>query len=195
MRARRTHIQLLIVSLLSFVCHGSTVNIYGGSFDLPIPADTSQNRGWMDDAVIDIEESFVITDIDVAIDIEHTNIFDLDIFLVGPGGQHLTLNTYDTNDFVKAANYADTIFDDEALIHIEDGSYPFTGSFQPRAGNLLSVFDGTDAIGRWRLRVEDKYHNDRGVLNKFQLLITTPEPATLFLLGAGLLKVRRKYRL
>ena len=196
MRARGLHILLVfIVSLPTCLSYGGVVEVYGGPFALLIPADTGTNIGWMDDAVIEISEHLIINDLDVSIDISHTNVFNLDIFLVGPGGRQITLNAYDVNDFFTAADYTGTTFDDEALTSIEQGQAPFTGRFKPKDSDPLSVFDGTDAFGQWRLRIEDTRYNDSGVLTSFQLLIATPEPATMLLFGAGIALLARKSRL
>jgi subtilisin-like proprotein convertase family protein len=168
------------------------VYVYGGSFNLPIPAANS-DKGPMDDAVIDITGHLLISDINVVIDIVHTNIFDLEIILQGPGGQQVCLNAYyDPNDFFRAQDYSQTIFDDEAALAIEQGNAPFTGSFRPKVGNSLSVFDGTDAFGQWRLQIDDLYRDDKGSLENFELIITVPEPATfvLFALSGCLLRRR-----
>ncbi len=169
------------------------VYVYGGSFNLPIPAEVNSDVGPMQDAVIIITEHLVIDDIDVAIDITHTNVFDLEIILQGPGGQRICLNAYyDSNDFFRAQDYSQTIFDDEAALAIEQGNAPFTGSFRPKVGNSLGVFDGTDAFGQWRLQIDDLYHDDKGSLENFELIITVPEPATfmLFTLASCLLRRR-----
>ncbi len=169
------------------------VYVYGGSFNLPIPAAADSDKGPMDDAVIDITGHLLISDIDVVIDIVHTNIFDLEIILQGPGGQQVCLNAYyDPNDFFRAQDYSQTIFDDEAALAIEQGNAPFTGSFRPKVGNSLSVFDETDAFGQWRLQIDDLYHDDKGSLENFELIITVPEPATfiLFTLASCLLRRR-----
>ncbi len=169
------------------------VYVYGGSFNLPIPAAADSDKGPMADAVIDITGHLLISDIDVVIDIVHTNIFDLEIILQGPGGQQVCLNAYyDPNDFFRAQDYSQTIFDDEAALAIEQGNAPFTDSFRPKVGNSLSVFDGTDAFGQWRLQIDDLYHDDKGSLENFELIITVPEPATfiLFTLASCLLRRR-----
>ena len=171
----------------------ATVHVYGGAFNLPIPADTGSNIGPMDDALVEVTEHLTIVDLDVAIDINHTGIFDLQIMLQGPGGQQILLNAYyDINDFFEGADYSQTVFDDEAAVAIEQGLAPFTGRFRPQSPNALSEFDGTDPFGIWRLKIDDLYHDDSGYLESFELMITVPEPATfvLFALVAGLLRRR-----
>ena len=164
---------------------GPTI-IYGGDFDLQIPAHPDNSRGWMDDAVIEIPDHFTIYDLDVGINLTHTKAFDLQIFLQGPDGTTLSLNAYNpNNEFFQGADYSQTIFDDEAQNNIDESQPPFTGRFRPDAGSLLEIFDGQDAYGPWRLQIYDAYHHDTGTLDSFELTITVPEPATVVLLTLG----------
>jgi subtilisin-like proprotein convertase family protein len=184
---------LVVLAAVVLPASGSAITyIYQGP-SRPIPADTGSNKGPMDDAVIDVNENLIIADLDVAIDIVHTDVFDLEIILLGPTGAEICLNAYyDTKDFFSDPNYSQTIFDDEAALAIEQGSAPFTGRFRPKSGNLLSTFDGTDAFGEWRLKINDLYYNDRGYLENFELRITVPEPAAFVLFTLVGLFLRRR---
>jgi subtilisin-like proprotein convertase family protein len=176
-----------------------TVHTYGGSFNLPIPeldkSDPYISKGQMTDAIINVPAHLTIHDIDIGISLTHTNVFDLQIFLQSPAGARICLNTYNPcKDFFIGENYTDTVFDDEAALSIKDGSAPFTGRFRPIESYQLSEFDGEDAFGSWCLQIYDMWDWDTGTLNKFELTISTPEPATfsLIALGAVLLKKRKK---
>ena len=184
------------------ICYGST-HIYGGQFNLQIPSsdepEAHLGKGWMDDAVIYIPDHFIIEDLDVTITINHTNVFDLQISLRHPQGTICWLNSPDLGNVVLGENYVLTIFDDEADTTIEQGTPPYTGRFTPLEGNTLSIFDGRDLFGTWRLRIYDWYYNDTGTLDSFEITIetSTPEPATIIMLIAGitltnLLKPRRQ---
>jgi subtilisin-like proprotein convertase family protein len=167
---------------------GPTV-IYGGDFDLPIPSpadpQSEYGRGWMDDAVIEILDHFTIYDLDVGITLTHTSVFDLQIFVQSPAGTLLCLNMYNFYEFFEGEDYENTIFDDEATVLIEEGQPPFTGRFRPRSPALLSVFDGQDTFGQWKLKVYDAYYYDTGNLESFEVMITIAEPATVTLLILG----------
>jgi len=182
----------MAAGLSSPVLAGPTIT-YGGDFDLPIPAsgdpESEYGRGWMDDAVIDIGDHFTINDLDVGITLRHTSVFDLQIFVESPAGTLLCLNMYNFDEFFKGEDYEDTIFDDEAALSIEEGHPPFTGRFRPRSPAELSVFDGQDTFGQWRLRIYDAYYYDTGTLESFEVIITVCEPgtATLLILGVAFL--------
>jgi len=175
---------------------GPTI-IYGGDFDLQIPAHPDNSRGWMDDAVIEIPDHFTIYDLDVGITLTHTNVFDLQIFVQSPLGTKICLNMYDfKEEFFKDEDYIQTIFDDEAALPIEEGQPPFTGRFRPRSPATLSVFDGQDTFGQWKLQIYDAYYADTGNFESFEVMITIAEPATatLLVLGVGLVTLFKPCR-
>lgn len=182
----------MAAGLSSLVLAGPTIT-YGDDFDLPIPAsddpESEYGRGWMNDAVIDIGDHFTINDLDVGITLRHTSAFDLQIFVESPAGTSLCLNMYNFDGFFEGEDYIQTIFDDEAALSIEEGEPPFTGRFRPRSPAELSVFDGEDTFGQWKLRIYDAYYYDTGTLERFEVMITVCEPgtATLLILGAAFL--------
>ncbi|MHC4527702.1 MAG: proprotein convertase P-domain-containing protein [Planctomycetota bacterium] len=170
--------------------YATSVHVYGGDFHLPIPASPDQTKGCMDDAVIPITDNYNICDVDVRINLTHTNVFDLQISLVSPAGTRVYLNKYDVDEFFIGADYILTVFDDEAEVGIEQGQAPFTGRFRPKAPTLLEAFDGQNTLGLWRLRIYDFWYADSGSLDSFELIISTPEPATLVFLMLGLVLTR-----
>lgn len=189
---------IVIVAGGSFPVFAGQVYTYGGDFDLPIPkldsSDPDISKGWMDDAVIEITDNFIISDLDVRISITHTNVFDLQIFLQSPAGTRICLNMYDFREFFEGANYTQTIFDDEAELSIKQAEAPFTGHFRPIEPYKLSEFDGEDNYGIWRLQIYDAWDWDTGTLDSFELVIATPEPATamFLILGAGLVTLLKR---
>jgi len=155
--------------------------IYGGDFNLPLLDPTGPGSATTE-AVIDVLDHFIIADLDVRIDITHTWVFDLQLILQSPDGTRVCLNKYEAKEIFEGENYRETIFDDEAVILIEEGKPPFTGHFRPEAGYLLGSFDGQDAYGPWRLQIYDWWPTDTGTLDSFELIFNIPEPATSVLL-------------
>ena len=177
-----------LVAGFTLVVSASPVHIYGGDFNLRIPADpnnTNTTKGWMDDAIIEIPDHFPIADLEVGVSLTHSKVFDLQLYLQSPTGTRLCLNMYNFDEYFNGENYTLTVFDDEAELSIEQGQPPFTGRFRPEPGNLLSIFDGLDTYGSWRLQINDMYYADSGTLDRFELIITIPEPTTALLLALG----------
>jgi MYXO-CTERM domain-containing protein len=109
-----------------------------------------------------------IIDINVELDITHTWDSDLEITLTSPAGTSVILSD---NNGGSGDNYTDTVFDDEAVTPIGNGSAPFTGSFIP--DNPLSTFDGELATGTWALLIVDSAGADTGTLDSWTLTIET----------------------
>ena len=131
-----------------------------------------------------------IADVDVSLhSLTHPTASDLDILLVGPGGQKALIMS-DTGD--DAANDSLT-FSDEAAERLPSVDNLVSGTFQPtdddyvpapdifaapapttNAGSSLSVFNGTDGNGVWTLyiREQDNVPVETGALVGWSLRFT-----------------------
>ena len=188
-------VRLFIAAIVAGCCataaHADVVCTYSRSFSLRIPASDPATKGWMTDAVIDVPAHLIITDVDVSIDLTHSKVFDLQVYLESPSGSTVLLNMYDPDtEYFNGEDNQGTQFDDEATRSIEQGSAPFAGTYRPLGS--LSVFDGQDAYGSWRLSVCDAYYLNTGRFTNFTLEITVPEPATVAFLTLGLLLTARR---
>jgi hypothetical protein len=186
---------LVIMEGASFSVFAGPVYTYGGDFDTPL-LDPIGPGSSLTEVIIEVPYHFIVSDLDVRISITHANVFDLQIFLQSPAGTKICLNMYDIREFFEAANYTQTIFDDEAEIPIKEAEPPFTGRFRPIEPYKLSEFYSDDTYGPWRLQIYDVWPVDTGTLDSFELVITTPEPATamLLILGAGLVTLFKARR-
>lgn len=137
-------------------------------------------------STLTVTDHMVITDLEAIIgDLRHTFDADLLISLIAPSSTTVTLSR---NRGGSSNNFINTVFDDQALTAIGGGGAPFTGSFRPE--DPLSVFNGQDAFGIWTLSISDQAGLDSGALYAWSLNISSnpvPEPATMGLLGLGLI--------
>ena len=106
--------------------------------------------------------------------LSHTWVADVDVLLVGPGGQTAVLLS--DAGYGGGAVDATLTFDDEAAGTLND--VVVSGTYQPTnfgaddafpapaptqdGSAALSAFDGTDPNGTWRLYVLDEYSEDTG---------------------------------
>ena len=139
---------------------------------------------------------------------------DLDLLLVGPGGQQsLLMSDVGGGDEV---NGLDLTFDDQAPSGIADDASPTTGSYRPTdvavpgapdrfdapapalSGNTaLSAFNGTNPNGVWSLYAVDDFADDDGTLAGWSLDIETdgtpPTGSVAINGGAGSVSLRRRH--
>ena len=133
----------------------------------------------------------VVTDVDVTLTrLRHIWAPDLDFLLVGPQGQQATILS-DVNALLDTDS-VDLTFDDSAA-----GDFPLrftTGTYRPvnnygadefpapaptaTGTSNLSVFNGTDPNGDWKLYVVDDRAFDAGTLDGWSLRITTADVPT-----------------
>jgi len=186
----------LIATVIVVSSAAGTTGFYSKVFDLPIPSPddpcSPYGKGRMKDAVIKINDVYIIDDLDVHICLTHTDFMDLEIILQSPAGTNVLLKTWGNIAWLKVRGYRDILFDDEAEVSIETPASPSNGPYKP--AEPLSAFNGQSAFGRWKLRIYDGIYNDFGELHNAELIIGTPEPTTaLFLVaGAVLLMLRRR---
>ncbi|MCP8309867.1 MAG: proprotein convertase P-domain-containing protein [archaeon] len=121
------------------------------------------------ESIINVPDKGTIEDINVKLTIHHTYDADLDVILISPNGTEIEL--FDDVGG-RDNNFIDTILDDEADVNITDGSAPFTNSYRPEES--LSVLDGGEMQGTWKLRIYDDLAGDEGTLDIWSIEITYP---------------------
>lgn len=132
----------------------------------PLNADIPDNGQLLSTLNVDLAKG-VIADLNVTLNIDHTNLDDLEVFLIGPGGERLSLvrNVGGTGD-----NFENTVLDDEVSTDIAAGSAPFTASFRP--DRPLDAFDGLEPNGDWTLEINDTATGELGTLIDWSLDFT-----------------------
>lgn len=154
-----------------------------------------------------VPDNFVVTDVNVEVNLEHTWVGDLILELTGPDSTVVRLMGDGPDGFVgpdgsSGDNLTGTVFDDEALASITGVSStdaPFTGSWIPRGA--LSAFDGINAAGNWVLTITDEESADTGNFLNWSLTFegreidgNVPAPGTLLLLALGAVGLARRRR-
>ncbi|HSG68085.1 MAG TPA: proprotein convertase P-domain-containing protein, partial [Bacteroidales bacterium] len=137
---------------------------------------------------ITVNADGMLLDLNVEINITHTYVGDLEIFLIGPDGTEIDLCISHGG---SGNNFSGTIFDDEADMPISQGAAPFYGSYIP--DEPLGTFIETDIVGNWVLHIYDNAMNDQGTLNEWCLTMSYSEDDGIDdARGSGLL-VRQNY--
>lgn len=110
------------------------------------------NSGTITNSIINVLDSFTVSDINVTLNINHDWVSDLDIFLIAPDG--ITTVELTTDNGGGGENFINTVFDDAATLLIANTTYydaPFTNSYQPEGS--LATFNGLQSQGNWTLRI------------------------------------------
>jgi subtilisin-like proprotein convertase family protein len=148
-----------------------------------------------------------ITDVNVFVNINHTWVGDLDVYLahsVDDGATWKYVQLLD-EDGGSANNLRNILFDDSAPAYINEVSPPWAdATFKPTNGfdgdadsSELAYFIGDQALGIWSLVLYDNATGDTGTLENYRVDVQTavPLPGAVVLLGSGLVAlvgVRRR---
>ncbi|MBL0062755.1 MAG: proprotein convertase P-domain-containing protein [bacterium] len=117
------------------------------------PCEGSLYNGGITEYQLYVPLRYIITDINVRVNILHGRDQDLTIWLRSPYNTQVELSSRNGGD---GMNYTNTVFDDEAsssIICTNTSCAPFTGTYRPEQS--LSNFDGQNAQGVWTLRIND----------------------------------------
>ena len=117
-----------------------------------------------------------IIDVNVTINLTHTDDSDLTITLISPAASGSIRVPLAVKAGGSGMNYTSTTFDDTATIPISAGLAPFSGTYIPQ-GLLSSLFD-TTANGTWTLEIVDGDFLQTGTLLGWSLQLTTGDPFT-----------------
>lgn len=125
---------------------------------------------------IEVEDDYLIKDVNVQISITHSNCDFLDAYLTGPDGERIEL-------FSEVGGSGDhfekTIFDDQAPVSISKGKPPFVGYYRPEATDKqqpgLSAFNGKSVKGVWQLVIRGTRSDRFGMLHSWGLTVKPVE--------------------
>lgn len=126
-------------------------------------ADGTSTGGPISSSTITIPNNFSIIDLNIGVNISHTNIKDLKVTLRHPD-----------NTPVRLINRICTT-QDGIIANISDGSgnpictNPVVGTFSPNEN--LSTLNAKSALGNWKLELQDFAAGDTGTLNSWSILV------------------------
>ena len=131
-------------------------------------AENFSNPGYTSSSIF-IGDNNEISGIKVYVDIEHSYVSDISLFLISPDGDSFSLAEnlgYDT-DYESGDNFTNTVFNQNAASSINNSIPPFTGEYKPNQS--LSPLIGKSVFGNWILQIKDEFPQDSGRLLKFDL--------------------------
>ena len=141
-----------------------TCNNYTASPASPIAAQTPPT--WQILGQVAVPDNFVISDMNVSLNISHTRINDLYIGVLPPGattvGQIRIL--YQQGCAALVSSNMVTTFDD-AGVNLNCAGIGASNTYKPL--NTLSFFNGLSSLGNWRIVVADVAGPNNGTLNSF----------------------------
>lgn len=124
--------------------------------------------------------NFTLTDLNLIFeDLDHTWMGDLHIDITSPAGTTATILRSqwesESGPLGGEDNFTNTLLDDQSPFNIDDGTAPFSGSFNVNYGdvsNPLSIFNGETSLGTWTVSITDWFSADTGTLNSWGLTFT-----------------------
>ncbi len=150
----------------------TTCTIYN-SADIPKQIPDNNSSGIT--SIINVTDDFVITDVNVNIDISHPWIRDLQIYLKAPDGTEVLIYDRSCGSGNVGKVNINAIFDDAAATSICDNANPAI-SGTTKSDNLLSTFNNVSSQGDWILKVVDNADQDAGTLNNWSVELCQTSP-------------------
>jgi subtilisin-like proprotein convertase family protein len=133
---------------------------------------TIPDNGYPDnclDRTFGIQDSGIVNDVKIKVDIKHTWRNDLIVQLISPSGTAVDLIR---NEGASHDNLSATFFDAAATPIVGDTTDFTLGSFLDRQPEqALSAFNGEETNGTWTLHMCDNAKGDEGTYNEAHLII------------------------
>ncbi|MFL9844214.1 reprolysin-like metallopeptidase [Flavobacterium rhizosphaerae] len=154
----------------SFITGAPFCNVYVAD-DVPvgIPFDDVSTVS----SLLGVADDFIISAVEVSLDISHTWIGDVTVTLISPAGTEVVLfnNQCGDQDNVLAT------FSDEGGVLSCGGTPAITGILSPNTP--FSQLNGENSGGLWRLEISDNEPWDGGSLNNWSIALCGQAPANL----------------
>lgn len=114
------------------------------------------------------ENNGEIVDVNVAMNVSHAFLKDVDSYIESPQGTKVTLFNRNCG---SQSNTLDLVYDDSGTTL--DCSATVKQIITPTTP--LNIFDGNQPQGTWTFAIRDPYETDSGILNSASLIITTKQ--------------------
>jgi len=139
----------------------TTCKTYKSSLDLALPIDHELPESKQTNSII-IEDSEIISDVNIAINLSHEEINNLEIFIESPLGTKVELKS----DGSCGDEYSIIgVFDDEAVnFDCKNSANNFI--YRPQK-DALSLFNGQNMKGKWNLIIKDNQFSSGGELSSW----------------------------
>jgi subtilisin-like proprotein convertase family protein len=149
---------------------GYTVTNTCTTYDATITSNTIAAQSplaWQAFGSVNIPDNVTITDFNATVNITHPKINDLYIGVVKPGSTTVNVVMYQQGCGATFSNM-NTTFDDAGATLACSG---VNGANVYKPLNPLSVFNGLNAVGNWRLAIADVATANNGTLNSYSFNI------------------------
>src|SRR5678815_1350417 len=150
--AGRLHsLSVLILLLTICISVSLSAQTFNGQGGLPIPPGAPVQTVGITTSIATVSGVGIIGNgcvfIDnVTIDLTHTFVGDIAIFVIAPSGQVLELSSSNGG---AGDNYINSVFKDNTALFITSGSPPYTGVWRPegRQQNTVPPFSNSNPLG------------------------------------------------
>ncbi|MFI1771187.1 zinc-dependent metalloprotease [Thalassobellus citreus] len=137
---------------------------------------TDNGADFTESHIFNINDSSIISDINIGLDISHSYIGDLAIAILSPNGTELLLKS--SNDCDSEENIVG-VFDDSAITY--NCSNAASNIASKSINDLLTGFNGENTFGSWTIKLGDFENGDTGTLNSWFIEVceTTETPLSI----------------
>ena len=136
------------------------------SADIPKSIPDANTAGVV--STINVPSNFLVSDVNVSLNISHSWLWDLQVYLKAPNGTEILIYDRTCGSSGQQRQSIDATFDDDAISFACNNASPAISGIT-KSEQLLSSFNGISSIGTWQLKVVDNSHGDVGVLNNWSI--------------------------
>ncbi len=162
------------VSSIFFAINNENISI--GSFqttcssyqstDVPKSIPDANTAGVV--STINVPNNFLVSDVNITLDVSHSWLWDLQVYLKAPNGTELLIYDRTCGSSGQQRQNINATFDDEAGSVVCINAIPaISGTTKPT--NILSAFNGISSLGTWQLKFVDNSHGDVGTINNWSI--------------------------